>query len=185
MMGSLYGGITYPNSPFIYDKVYNSLKEANQNANNDGVLLGRYIFIQYVPGVAFSGDEQDKMIRSTLLEGDKEVWKSKYIEDEEINYDGTICRKVFSNNFSYIPVVKCTSSYLDLTNRVDVLEASMVRVVEVDELPQADIKKNLIYSVLKQGEDYRELSYYGEDKAWHCIGYTTVNADNQWIEFGN
>ena len=43
----IYGGILYPNSSFHIDKVYNSFAEANESAENDGVLVGRYVLIAY------------------------------------------------------------------------------------------------------------------------------------------
>ena len=54
MSNLLYGGISYPNTSFCFDRVYSSFKEASESVNaetaagiGDGVLLNRYILICY------------------------------------------------------------------------------------------------------------------------------------------
>lgn len=55
---SLYGGMTYPGTPFIFDKVYETLPTL-EDAKNDGVLIGRYVY-----------DKHDKyVLRKTFNEG--------------------------------------------------------------------------------------------------------------------
>ena len=47
MAENLYGGISYPNSSFIFDAVYSSYSDAMEKANKDGILIGRYVLIAY------------------------------------------------------------------------------------------------------------------------------------------
>jgi hypothetical protein len=65
MTNLLYGGISYPNTAFVFDRVYSNYAEANAAANlieitvdpesgketsvfvGDGVLLNRYVLVAY------------------------------------------------------------------------------------------------------------------------------------------
>ena len=48
MNNTVYGGLTsYPATPFLIDKVYNNRAEMDENCENDGVFLGRYVMIRY------------------------------------------------------------------------------------------------------------------------------------------
>jgi hypothetical protein len=47
MNNNLYGGITYPNSSFIFDAFYSNYTNALAGAANDGVLIGRYVLVKY------------------------------------------------------------------------------------------------------------------------------------------
>lgn len=40
---SLYGGMTYPGTPFIFDKIYETTP-TTEDAKNDGILIGRYVY---------------------------------------------------------------------------------------------------------------------------------------------
>lgn len=40
---SLYGGMTYPGTPFIFDKIYETTP-TTEDAQKDGVLIGRYVY---------------------------------------------------------------------------------------------------------------------------------------------
>lgn len=43
---SIYGGMTYPGTPFIFDKIYET-PPTLEDAKNDGVLIGRYVYDKY------------------------------------------------------------------------------------------------------------------------------------------
>jgi hypothetical protein len=60
MGNNFYGGIIYPNNSFVFDKIYNSFKEANDNVNTDAVLVGRYILVAYC-NTAFTKDERTRI----------------------------------------------------------------------------------------------------------------------------
>ena len=48
MNNTIYGGLgSYPATPFLIDKVYNNRTEMDENCENDGVFLGRYVMIRY------------------------------------------------------------------------------------------------------------------------------------------
>ena len=40
---SIYGGMTYPGTPFIFDKIYETTP-TTEDAQKDGVLIGRYVY---------------------------------------------------------------------------------------------------------------------------------------------
>jgi hypothetical protein len=43
-----YGNITNTNkTQFTFDKIYSSRKAMDDNANGDGIYLGRYVLIEY------------------------------------------------------------------------------------------------------------------------------------------
>jgi hypothetical protein len=60
MATKTYGDILYPNSPFIIDKIYPNLAEAQGNAASDGILLGRYIMVAYCK-TAFGATERSAL----------------------------------------------------------------------------------------------------------------------------
>jgi hypothetical protein len=47
MSDNIYGGILYPNSSFIIDKIYSNYADAYYNAATDSILIGRYVLIAY------------------------------------------------------------------------------------------------------------------------------------------
>ena len=58
MAQNMYGGISYPNSSFIFDKTYDSYADAMVGCKEgDSVLVGRYILIQYHPTIAYTFDD--------------------------------------------------------------------------------------------------------------------------------
>lgn len=70
MNNTIYGGLgSYPATPFLIDKVYNNRTEMDENCENDGVFLGRYVMIRYCE------ENYDQEARKTLHE--------KVIQDED------------------------------------------------------------------------------------------------------
>jgi hypothetical protein len=57
-MNNLYGGIMYPYSSFVFDKIYDNYTTMEKNANSDGILVGRYVLISYCD-TAFTQDERN------------------------------------------------------------------------------------------------------------------------------
>ena len=58
MAQNIYGGISYPNTSFVFDKIYNSYADAVAGCNEgDSVLVSRYILIQYHPTIAYTFDD--------------------------------------------------------------------------------------------------------------------------------
>jgi len=64
MANNLYGGIIYPNTSFIFDKIYPNKTTMEENANTDGVLIGRYVLVAY-SSEAFNQDERNWIIGNT------------------------------------------------------------------------------------------------------------------------
>ena len=121
MAENLYGGISYPNSSFIFDAVYSSYSEAMKKANEDGILIGRYVLIAY-SNTPISYDVQLKIISNlnkTLTDNEKQ-WRENYLNDNptdsnkpKINYDRVVCKKMYNNKngFYYKCLVTLTSTY--------------------------------------------------------------------------
>ena len=124
MAENLYGGISYPNSSFIFDAVYSSYSDAMENANKDGILIGRYVLIAY-SDTPISYDVQLKIINNLddTLTGNEEQWRQNYLKDNptdptdpnkpKINYDRVVCKKMYNNKngFYYKGLVTLTSTY--------------------------------------------------------------------------
>ena len=124
MAENLYGGISYPNSSFIFDAVYSSYSDAMENANKDGILIGRYVLIAY-SDIPISYDVQLKIInnldKTLTLTDNEEQWRRNYKKDNpptdsnnpKINYDRVVCKKMYNNKngFYYKGLVTLTSTY--------------------------------------------------------------------------
>lgn len=71
---NLYGGMTYPGTPFIFDKIYETAPTP-EDAKNDGVLIGRYVY-----------DKHNKFVlRKTFNE--KGAYKYEFIVDLTVTGD--------------------------------------------------------------------------------------------------
>lgn len=125
MAENLYGGISYPNTSFIFDRTYNSYADASDKCIRDSVLIGRYILIQYHPTIAYTFDDQIKIINNPLVTGDEKIWRNNFkkdnpnidnpnIEDSLKNYDTVVCQKQYNakkNIVEYIPIAHLGTSY--------------------------------------------------------------------------
>ena len=104
MSNLLYGGISYPNTAFVFDRVYGSLSEANEQANlkeivdneesfiGDGVLLNRYVLIAYCSDALPQGIKRS--IETYAFTGSKpdgydinETWKNYKLNYEKDNLE--------------------------------------------------------------------------------------------------
>lgn len=120
MAENLYGGISYPNTSFIFDAVYSSYSDAMEKANKDGILIGRYVLIAY-SDIPISYDAQLKIINNLdkTLTGNEEQWRQNYLKDNpptdsnkpKTNYDRVVCKKKYNNGFYYKDLVTLTSTY--------------------------------------------------------------------------
>lgn len=115
MAENLYGGISYPNTSFIFDRTYNSYADASIGcAEGDSILIGRYILIQYHPTIAYTFDDQIKIINNPLVTGDEKIWRDNYIKDAPNNYDTVVCQKQYNveeNIIKYVPIAHLGTSY--------------------------------------------------------------------------
>lgn len=114
MAENLYGGISYPNTSFVFDRTYNSYADASNECIGDSVLIGRYILIQYHPTIAYTFDDQIKIINNPLVTGDEKIWRDNYIKDAPNNYDTVVCQKQYNakkNIVEYIPIAHLGTSY--------------------------------------------------------------------------
>ena len=177
MAENLYGGISYPNSSFIFDAVYSSYSEAMEKANNDGILIGRYVLIAY-SDTPISYDVQLKIINNLnnnlneTLTGNEEQWKTNYLEDNpkdptdpnkpKINYDRVVCKKMYNNKgFYYKGLVTLTSTYSTdyvdrLINKSD-MQKGNPKITVVSYIQ--DVKKDLVEqdNTLKQQIEALEI----------------------------
>lgn len=115
MAENIYGGISYPNTSFVFDKIYNSYADAVAGCKaGDSVLVSRYILIQYHPTIAYTFDDQIKIINNPLVTGDEKIWRDNYIKDAPNNYDTVVCQKQYNakkNIVEYIPIAHLGTSY--------------------------------------------------------------------------
>lgn len=118
----IYGGIVYPDNPFVFDKIYNSYADASIGCiEGDSILIGRYILIKYHPSIAYTFDDQLKIIGNPLVTGDEKIWRDNYIkdnppniEDSPKNYDTVVCQKQYNveeNIIKYVPIAHLGTSY--------------------------------------------------------------------------
>ena len=102
MSTQLYNGITTPHWNEI-DKIhYGSAKTLKDNARTDGIMLGRYVLVQYVAETIFSQDEHESL--SVL---NNSTWNECYREDGEKDYDGMVFKKIYdaaNEKITYTPI---------------------------------------------------------------------------------
>ena len=126
MAQNIYGGISQPNTSLVFDKIYNSYADAVAGCKEgDSVLVSRYILIQYHPTIAYTFDDQIKIINNPLVTGDEKIWRDNFkkdnpnidnpnIEDSPKNYDTVVCQKQYNakkNIIEYIPIAHLGTSY--------------------------------------------------------------------------
>lgn len=113
-MGSnLYGGISYPDNSFVFDKIYTSESEALKGAKTDGVLLGRYILVSYCPGAVLDYDTQLKLFKAeevSSVSEDELTWFENCKKDRD-NCSECAYRKVYKNSeLTYEKIARLTTS---------------------------------------------------------------------------
>lgn len=124
---NIYGGQTYINSSFVFDKIYANTQEAKAGAATDGVLLGRYILIKYC-NILFD-DNAKSLIESNKIsefnsdeeKRNAEVYLQNFQADGDKSYDRTVWRKVWNDadkTYRYEPI-----AYLSTTITNDAIEA--------------------------------------------------------------
>lgn len=154
MAQNMYGGISYPNSSFIFDKTYDSYADAMVGCKEgDSVLVGRYILIRYHPTIAYTFDDQIKIINNPLVTGDEATWRDNYLKDNPVNdednpdndekdaknygnYDTVVCQKQYNIKtkiIEYIPIAHLGTSYS--TEYVD----NRIGDLGIDEITQQKI----------------------------------------------
>ena len=156
MSNNMYGGITYPNSPFSFDRTYYNYTTAVGNATDDGVLIGRYVLVQYCDEVLPAGERYD--LDNHILNG-MDLPEGSYTEDKYIqysynllqdqtlaalqgitlthSYDRYVLQKVYVNNaFTYVPVFSLNLSLSATTNVINQV------VVSSDDNPNSILTLN-------------------------------------------
>ena len=118
MAENLYGGISYPNTSFIFDKIYNNYTEAINNVSNDGILIGRYILIAYC-NTAFGKDERNEIegrwstIEATASD-DQKAYRTNYEIDKYKSNDRKVFRKSFNGtDYTYEEIASLHSDLSD------------------------------------------------------------------------
>lgn len=127
MANNLYGGIIYPNTSFVFDKIYPNKTEMEANANTDGVLIGRYVLVAYSKE-AFNQDERNQIIGNTdeenpeplpgELQADIESYYNNYLKDNTEalvprSYDRMVYRKKYNVTkkcYEYESIASLTST---------------------------------------------------------------------------
>jgi hypothetical protein len=122
MANNLYGGISYPNSSFVFDKIYSSYAEADSHKQDDGVLVGRYILVAYCD-TAFSQDERNNLIGEIGASfvphtgenlTDAQKFQNNFIYDGRVLNDRKVYRKIYKDNdYRYEEIALLNSSLSD------------------------------------------------------------------------
>ena len=152
-----YGGIVYPDNPFVFDKIYQNLNEAKSKVNEDSVLVGRYILIAYC-NTAFGKDARINLetavnngytpIKLTDSDTDEDKYKQHYYEDKTftkkaISKDRVVCRKVYKNNkYDYEEIAYLHS---DLSND----EIAILGISDDDKILKINEEGRILSSSLK------------------------------------
>lgn len=129
----MYGGIVYPDNSFVFDKIYNSFTQANEKANTDNVLVGRFILIAYTERPLMQWERNLAQCHvyypnnsdlnaepvSANIKNTLSVEIQQYIDQlliDQQDYDRVVCRKVYKNNLmSYEPIANLSTT-IDLTS---------------------------------------------------------------------
>lgn len=129
---SLYGGIAYPTSPFVFDAVYPNYNEALAMAETDKILIGRYILVAYCNEI-FEKDQRITYetdvnngwtsIKIDETTSDEDKYKQNYYIDKINNKlfeyepkkfysnDRRVYRKTYDGEtYSYTPVITLHSN---------------------------------------------------------------------------
>ncbi len=117
-MNNIYGGFYYPGTPFVFDKTYTTLFEANSNCAIDEVLIGRFVLVKYCEAIlthSVKQQIQEGIIIPTPGSAEQEYY-TNYLIDKQHDYqdsDRVVCRKLYKNNqYYYEPIVQLT---IDIT----------------------------------------------------------------------
>lgn len=96
-----------------YDKIYNNLTEANTHAQKDGVMLGRFILIQY-SDIPITHDERITIWKMKATDNKTENQQTYYnnlhldfsnTTNITMDYDRALCQKQWDGTqISYVPI---------------------------------------------------------------------------------
>lgn len=110
----IYNGVTTPQWNQIDYIHFGSAYSLN--AENDNILLGRYVLVKYTPTV-FTQDQKYQLmngIGEANNFADAALWKECYNQDSGKNnpdYDGVVFQKVFKDNaMQYIPIAQLSTN---------------------------------------------------------------------------
>lgn len=146
MNKNLYGGISYPASSFVFDKVYNNYAEAINNISEDGILIGRYILVAYCDTalsqdvkniIEFSNNEfnediTDKDGNVLITKEEANKYYRNFKADNEKSYDRKVYRKKYkpdSNEYIYQEIASLNTTIGQntieaLNNKIDTVSAT-------------------------------------------------------------
>lgn len=160
MANNLYGGIAYPQSSFVFDKICSSYTEAKSKVSTDGVLIGRYILIAY-SSEAYGQNERNHL--DTVAKGgawddrfqdtpDKRAYINNFQKDlrnaeitEKRSYDRIVFRKIYSvtSGYAYEPIMSLSSDLNDDSIIVrNILTGEEEKILT---LQDGNLKTNLVF----------------------------------------
>lgn len=123
-MSNLFKGKTYEGTSFIFDKIYNNYKEMEENASKDGVLIGRYVLVQYCKNtlpadIRLNLESKINTDPSLLINQDEK----DYLINRQIDYEYNVAipaadRKVFRKTYKDNKYIyqEITSLNINVTN---------------------------------------------------------------------
>lgn len=129
----IYGNIdNVARSLFEFDKIYTNYKEAMDNIENDGILLNRFILIDYTSNLdsnmTYEEQAKQKLLNQAidndiaLKEEDKEkdsnyIYNTYFAHRADLkDYDGCICIKIWKSEegYEYKPTINLKLGLLEL-----------------------------------------------------------------------
>ena len=108
MSENIYGGITIPSSPFIFDRYYDNYAAATAAAASDGIMYGRYVLVAYSQTLfdyAKRCEIEADGFNSTIQE--EQQYRINFEADNNISYDRVVLKKNIENGQSKYKQICC------------------------------------------------------------------------------
>lgn len=160
MPENIYGGISYPNTSFIFDKICNNYAEAIRLAEEDGVLIGRYILIRYCE-TPLTQDIKNGLENGLIspTTNDEIEYLENYNLDKALfnngSYDRFVCRKTYNpkTGYNYMTLASLNTTIgQDTINEIG-NDISKIKQDLNLEIGRAEIAENNISNSIKAEED--------------------------------
>lgn len=162
---NIYGGNTYVNSSFVFDKVYDNFKDAMDNVTKDEVLLGRYVLIKYCDKLLdwntrleIEGLTGPKYSNPTT---DEQKYYNNFLEDKEDyqrSYDRIVLQKVWEKGqMSYKEMASLTTTVSNEDIEGIAQDITAIRTFLLDEdngTPTIDTLKEIQGELAKVNQEF-------------------------------
>lgn len=117
---SFYGNIKrVQSSPYVFDKIYSTRKEMEENASTDNVYIGRYVLVKY------TNNDVEKYVKNNnnqyVISNDYQHNVDEDIQTYGDTFDSTVWQKIYTNTpnsiekYILIAELKAAVPRLDIT----------------------------------------------------------------------